>query len=98
MIQRKREIDNLKGLLNRHRVVGIVGARQVGKTTLARSLMEREFGRSRLFVCWTILIRYDEFRRDNGRKANNCFLSGQVMLLSPSLILNKLSQLWMDIR
>jgi hypothetical protein len=41
MIERTREIKTLKQLLNRHPVVGIVGARQVGKTTLARSLMER---------------------------------------------------------
>ena len=38
MIQRKMEMKNLQGLLKRHRVVGIVGARQVGKTTLARNL------------------------------------------------------------
>ncbi len=40
MITRQREIDTLRGLLKRHRVVGIVGARQVGKTTLARMLAE----------------------------------------------------------
>jgi predicted AAA+ superfamily ATPase len=38
MIQRERETKNLQGLLKRHRVVGIIGARQVGKTTLARNL------------------------------------------------------------
>lgn len=38
MIQRKMEMENLQGLLKRHRVVGIIGARQVGKTTLARNL------------------------------------------------------------
>jgi predicted AAA+ superfamily ATPase len=38
MIQRKQEMKNLQGLLKRHRVVGIFGARQVGKTTLARNL------------------------------------------------------------
>jgi len=38
MIPRAREMATLRGLLRRHRVVGIVGARQVGKTTLARML------------------------------------------------------------
>ncbi|MBM4035105.1 MAG: ATP-binding protein [Planctomycetes bacterium] len=38
MIARARELATLRGLLRRHRVVGIVGARQVGKTTLARVL------------------------------------------------------------
>lgn len=41
MIERTREIKTLKQLLKRHPVVGIFGARQVGKTTLARSLMEK---------------------------------------------------------
>jgi predicted AAA+ superfamily ATPase len=40
MIQREKEMKNLHGLLRRHRVVGIIGARQVGKTTLARSLVK----------------------------------------------------------
>lgn len=40
MITRSRELSTLRGLLGRHRVVGIVGARQVGKTTLARMLAE----------------------------------------------------------
>jgi len=39
MIQRHREIKTLRELLKRHPVVGIVGARQVGKTTLARTLI-----------------------------------------------------------
>ncbi|MBN1343533.1 MAG: ATP-binding protein [Phycisphaerae bacterium] len=38
MIRRDRELDVLTGLLRRHPVVGIIGARQVGKTTLARRL------------------------------------------------------------
>lgn len=38
MIKRARELATLRGLLRRHRVVGIIGARQVGKTTLARLL------------------------------------------------------------
>ena len=39
MIERDRELETLRGLIRRHRVVGIVGARQVGKTTLARALV-----------------------------------------------------------
>jgi uncharacterized protein len=39
MIPRKRELETLKGLLKRHPIVGILGARQVGKTTLARDLI-----------------------------------------------------------
>jgi predicted AAA+ superfamily ATPase len=38
MIDRSLEIKQLSGLLARHPVVGIIGARQVGKTTLAHSL------------------------------------------------------------
>jgi predicted AAA+ superfamily ATPase len=41
MIQRYREIEILGQLLKRYPVVGIVGARQVGKTTLARSFIDR---------------------------------------------------------
>ncbi|MBW2109663.1 MAG: ATP-binding protein, partial [Deltaproteobacteria bacterium] len=41
MIERTREIGTLKQLLKRHPVVGIVGARQVGKTTLARSFVKK---------------------------------------------------------
>jgi hypothetical protein len=40
MIDRTKELNTLKGLLKRHRVVGIIGARQVGKTTLARMLAD----------------------------------------------------------
>ncbi len=40
MIDRKEELALVRGLLRRHRVVGITGARQVGKTTLARMLAE----------------------------------------------------------
>ena len=38
-IHRADEIRLLKGMLSRNRVVGIIGARQVGKTTLARQLI-----------------------------------------------------------
>jgi predicted AAA+ superfamily ATPase len=41
MIDRKRELGTLEGLLSRHPVVGIIGARQVGKTTLARAAVRR---------------------------------------------------------
>jgi len=41
MIDRKRELETLEGLLSRHPVVAIVGARQVGKTTLARAAAKR---------------------------------------------------------
>jgi predicted AAA+ superfamily ATPase len=40
MIKREREIETLRKLLKRHPVIGIVGARQVGKTTLARMMIE----------------------------------------------------------
>ncbi|HPO15419.1 MAG TPA: ATP-binding protein [Candidatus Hydrogenedentes bacterium] len=38
MLERKKDLHALRGLLKRHRAVGIIGARQVGKTTLARML------------------------------------------------------------
>src|SRR5207244_2190256 len=37
------------GLLLRHRVVGILGARQVGKTTLARDLIAARRGNTAMF-------------------------------------------------
>ncbi|RMG25021.1 MAG: ATP-binding protein [Methanobacteriota archaeon] len=40
MIERTREIQTLLELLSRHPVVGIIGARQVGKTTLARQIAQ----------------------------------------------------------
>ncbi len=40
MIERERELHALAALIKRHRVVGIIGARQVGKTTLARLLLK----------------------------------------------------------
>jgi len=42
-------MDTLHGLLKRHPVVGIIGARQVGKTTLARSFMEEAHQKSSYF-------------------------------------------------
>ena len=40
MIDRKHDVKKLLSLLKHHPVVGIIGARQVGKTTLARSLSD----------------------------------------------------------
>ena len=39
MIERTRQIETVRKLLQRHPVIGIIGARQVGKTTLARLLL-----------------------------------------------------------
>ena len=41
MIARKREIKAFTGLIARHPIVGIIGARQVGKTSLAREIIKR---------------------------------------------------------
>jgi predicted AAA+ superfamily ATPase len=41
VVERESEVRAVRGLLQRHRVVGIVGARQVGKTTLARMVVQR---------------------------------------------------------
>jgi predicted AAA+ superfamily ATPase len=41
LIERERHRERLEGLLERHPIVGILGARQVGKTTLARQLAAR---------------------------------------------------------
>jgi uncharacterized protein len=46
MIDRSLEIKKLSGLLRRHPVVAIIGARQVGKTTLARSFAESLAGQT----------------------------------------------------
>ncbi len=44
MIEREKELFTLQRLLKKHPVIGIVGARQVGKTTLARSIIEKRLG------------------------------------------------------
>lgn len=41
MLERPAEVRSVAGLLERHPVVGLVGARQVGKSTLARMIAER---------------------------------------------------------
>lgn len=40
MVNRNKELSTIHSLLRRHPVVGIVGARQVGKTTLARMVVK----------------------------------------------------------
>ena len=40
MLDRPRHLQAIEGLLNRHPVVAILGARQIGKTTLSRMLAE----------------------------------------------------------
>jgi len=49
MIDRKQEVEAIQGLLRRHPVVGMIGARQVGKTTLARLLIQKTKGPSSYF-------------------------------------------------
>jgi predicted AAA+ superfamily ATPase len=44
VIQRSRHIQRVEGLLSYHTVVALLGARQVGKTTLARQIMGRREG------------------------------------------------------
>ncbi|UCG42396.1 MAG: ATP-binding protein [candidate division WOR-3 bacterium] len=49
MIERASELAVLTGLLSRHPVVGIIGARQVGKTTLARQFAAGRRGPTSFF-------------------------------------------------
>ena len=39
LLERSRHLHRLEDLLTRHPIVGLLGARQVGKTTLARQLV-----------------------------------------------------------
>jgi uncharacterized protein len=48
-IERKQEVKTIQELLRRHPVVGMIGARQVGKTTLARLIIEKTKGPSSYF-------------------------------------------------
>lgn len=43
-MNRSRQLATLRGLLSRHRAVAILGARQVGKTTLAKQLLREHKG------------------------------------------------------
>jgi predicted AAA+ superfamily ATPase len=49
MIERVKELEHVDRLLKWHRIVGIIGARQVGKTTLARAHVSRHKGPSKVF-------------------------------------------------
>jgi len=49
MIRRTRHLQQLNSLLSRHKVVGVIGARQVGKTTLAKELSRQRKGPSTYF-------------------------------------------------
>ena len=49
LIERKQEVKTIQELLRRHPVVGMIGARQVGKTTLARLIIEKTKGPSSYF-------------------------------------------------
>jgi predicted AAA+ superfamily ATPase len=42
MIRREKELQTIYELLRKHPIVGIVGARQVGKTTLARMILSKK--------------------------------------------------------
>ena len=49
MIARSRHLEHLEERLRRYPVVAILGARQIGKTTLARQLVERVTGPTTFF-------------------------------------------------
>ncbi len=49
VIHRHRHLDRVSGLLERFPVVGLIGARQVGKTTLARQISEKQPGKVAFF-------------------------------------------------
>jgi len=59
LIERKTEIASIQGLLRRHPVVALIGARQVGKTTLARQVADRVRGR----VAWFDLENPEDLAR-----------------------------------
>jgi hypothetical protein len=48
-MERPEELATVHGLLTRHRAVGLLGARQVGKTTLARQVAARRGGPATFF-------------------------------------------------
>ena len=49
MIARYKELSHLRRLLRRYPAAGIIGARQVGKTTLAREFLENRRGPGHMF-------------------------------------------------
>jgi predicted AAA+ superfamily ATPase len=49
MIDRRQQAGHVRRLLREHRVVGIIGARQIGKTTLARQIVELHGGPTTVF-------------------------------------------------
>src|SRR2546429_1198654 len=49
LLARSRHLHRLEALLTRHPIVGLLGARQVGKTTLARQLVARFSGPTTIF-------------------------------------------------
>jgi len=49
MKNRPEQVSRVRRLLSDHRVVGIIGARQVGKTTLAREIVKRYKGPTTVF-------------------------------------------------
>jgi predicted AAA+ superfamily ATPase len=49
IIERPDQIDAIRGLLRRNRVVALLGARQVGKTTLARAVVKQQRGPTAFF-------------------------------------------------
>jgi len=49
MIKREFEVNKITGLLKKYPVVGLIGARQVGKTTLSRVMAQNNKGSSTLF-------------------------------------------------
>jgi predicted AAA+ superfamily ATPase len=59
MIERSQELDDVKRLLKRNPIVGIVGARQVGKTTLAQQLAKQ----TQAAVCYYDLENPEDLAR-----------------------------------
>lgn len=49
MLDRQREVNHAIRLLRDHRILGIIGARQIGKTTLARQISKRWKGKTTHF-------------------------------------------------